>query len=125
MDAKEAIELLPLVRTYHSVTPRIARAIDLAIAALEREHAERWITIDHWQNHKVSWAGIDDCVLATVREDDGSTHTVPAWILAEDDEPIGGEWPCDFFGDPEGVERLDGVTHLRPLPAPAKEESRG
>lgn len=115
------------LRSYHE---KDIAALDLAIAALEREHAERWRSVEE----EAPPVGLP--VLVTVRREDyaDKLRTCEAILLPgvsydeELDEDVPTDetsWCRDSFNDEE-CEELEGtVTHWRPLPAPAKEAPRG
>lgn len=124
MDAKEAIRECQEARAAYvqlgqelvgngapdasrSKVKRVITALDLAISALEREHAERPRSVLE-EAEEADWKVLGRSVLV---------ESPSGFRIAR---LVNGEWL-----DPETYEEIHGVTHWRPLPAPAKEESRG
>lgn len=117
MDAKEAIKRLREEALSSAMCAekdrvndpcpyrRLAAALNLAIAALEREHAERWRSVEEEAPEALVR------VLVTFYRDNEAEVSSALYSRA-----------CGWLT--EGY-ALHGVTHWRPLPASAKEESRG
>ncbi len=106
MDAKEVIEALAHLREIvecESYPACCSKPLRLAIAALEREHAERWRSVEEEAPEPFGY------YIVTVSESPfGASRVFEAYL--------GGErlW---IAGEDESV--IATVTHWRPLPAPA------